>query len=68
MNLGEFHRPLRLIHFSMTIGILLFFVVHLLQVARAGWGNFRGMVTGYEIEHPDAPSTDRSDASEEVPS
>ena len=43
----------RLIHFSMTIGILLFFVVHLLQVLRAGWGNFRGMVTGYEIEHPE---------------
>lgn len=41
----------RLVHFTMTIGILLFFVVHLLQVLRAGWGNFRGMVTGYEIEH-----------------
>ncbi len=43
----------RLIHFSMTIGILLFFVVHLLQVLRAGWGNFRGMITGYEIEQPE---------------
>ncbi len=48
----------RLIHFSMTIGILLFFVVHIVQVARAGWGNFRGMVTGYEIEHPDASRVD----------
>ena len=44
----------RLTHFSMTIGILLFFVVHVLQVLRAGWNNFRGMVTGYEIEQPDA--------------
>ena len=43
----------RLIHFSMTIGILLFFAIHLLQVARAGWGNLRAMVTGYEIEPPD---------------
>ncbi|MEO6651658.1 MAG: cytochrome b/b6 domain-containing protein [Ilumatobacteraceae bacterium] len=43
----------RLIHFSMTIGIMAFFLVHVLQVARAGWGNFRGMITGYEIEHPD---------------
>ncbi len=42
----------RLVHFTMTIGILLFFVVHILQVLRAGWGNFRGMVTGYEIEQP----------------
>ncbi len=23
---------------------------------RAGWGNFRGMVTGYEIERPDEPA------------
>ncbi len=44
----------RLIHFSMTIGILLFFVVHVLQVMRAGWNNLRGMVTGYEIGLPDA--------------
>lgn len=44
----------RLIHFSMTIGILLFFVVHLLQVLRAGWGNFRAMVTGYDIEQPES--------------
>jgi hypothetical protein len=43
----------RLIHFSMTIGLLLFFLVHVLQVARAGWNNFRAMVTGYEIEYPD---------------
>jgi thiosulfate reductase cytochrome b subunit len=43
----------RLTHFVMTIGILLFFVVHLLQVIRAGWGNFRAMVTGYEVEPPD---------------
>ena len=43
----------RLIHFSMTIGIMLFFLVHVLQVARAGWGNFRAMVSGYEIEHAD---------------
>ncbi len=43
----------RLTHFTMTIGILLFFVVHLLQVVRAGWSNFRAMVTGYEIEPPD---------------
>jgi hypothetical protein len=29
----------------------LFFVVHVLQVLRAGWGNVRSMVTGYVIEH-----------------
>jgi len=40
----------RLVHFWMTIGLLLFFVIHLLQVARSGWGNFRSMITGYVIE------------------
>ena len=40
----------RLTHFAMTIGLLLFFAIHILQVARAGWNNFRGMVTGYVIE------------------
>ena len=40
----------RLTHFAMTIGIVLFFVVHLLQVARAGWNNFRSMITGYSLE------------------
>jgi hypothetical protein len=45
----------RLVHFWMTIGLLLFFVVHVLQVVRSGWGNFRSMVTGYVIER-DAPT------------
>lgn len=47
----------RFIHFSMTIGLFLFFLVHILQVARSGWGNFRSMVTGYVVERraPDSP-------------
>jgi len=53
----------RFVHFWMTIGLSLFFVVHLLQVVRAGWGNFRAMVTGYQIETPDVLSeTDLSAA------
>jgi thiosulfate reductase cytochrome b subunit len=39
----------RLVHFALTIGYLLFFAVHLAQVLRAGWNNFRGMVIGYEL-------------------
>lgn len=39
----------RTIHFAVTIAFLGFFVVHLLQVARAGFGNFWGMVTGFEV-------------------
>ncbi len=36
-------------HFWLTIGYLLFFVIHVAQVAKAGWNNFRAMVTGYEL-------------------
>jgi thiosulfate reductase cytochrome b subunit len=38
----------RLVHFILTIGYILFFIVHVWQVIRAGWNNFRGMVIGYE--------------------
>jgi len=36
-------------HFTLTIGYVLFFVIHIAQVIRAGWNNFRAMVTGYEF-------------------
>jgi thiosulfate reductase cytochrome b subunit len=38
----------RFFHFWITAGYLLFFVVHIAQVIRAGWNNFRSMVIGYE--------------------
>jgi len=39
----------RTIHFTATIVFIGFFLVHLLQVARAGWRNFMAMVTGYQV-------------------
>ena len=39
----------RLLHFALTIGYVLFFLVHIAQVVRAGWNNFRAMVAGFEI-------------------
>jgi thiosulfate reductase cytochrome b subunit len=39
----------RLIHFLLTGGYCLFFVVHVIQVILAGWNNFRSMVVGYEL-------------------
>ena len=36
-------------HFWLAVGYVLFFVIHVVQVARAGWNTFRAMVTGYEI-------------------
>jgi thiosulfate reductase cytochrome b subunit len=40
----------RAIHFYLTLGYVLFVCVHLAQVFRAGWNNFRAMLTGYEVE------------------
>jgi thiosulfate reductase cytochrome b subunit len=42
----------RLLHFSLTMGYVAFFVVHIAQVIRAGWTNFQSIVTGYELEQP----------------
>ncbi len=39
----------RWIHFWLTMGYVLFFLIHIAQVVRAGWNNFRAMVTGYEL-------------------
>jgi len=36
-------------HFILTIGYLLFFVIHIIQVIRAGWNNFRAIITGFEV-------------------
>ena len=36
-------------HFLLAIGYVLFFVIHVEQVIRAGWNNFRSMVSGYEL-------------------
>ncbi len=44
----------RVIHFTVTIAFCLFFVLHILQVARAGLGNFMSMVTGYELQPRDS--------------
>jgi thiosulfate reductase cytochrome b subunit len=49
------YQSARLIHFALTIGYVLFFVVHVGQVAKAGWNNFRSMITGFDVV-TDAPA------------
>lgn len=39
----------RVIHFALTIGYCLFFIVHIIQVILAGWNNFQSMVTGFDV-------------------
>ncbi len=39
----------RIVHFALTIGYVLFFLLHVSQVIMAGWNNFRAMITGFEV-------------------
>jgi thiosulfate reductase cytochrome b subunit len=39
----------RWLHFWLTVSFVLFFLVHVAQVAKAGWNNFQSMITGYEV-------------------
>jgi thiosulfate reductase cytochrome b subunit len=39
----------RLAHFAVALLFVAFFVLHVAQVARAGWENFRGMLAGFEV-------------------
>jgi thiosulfate reductase cytochrome b subunit len=43
------YQTARLLHFALTVGYIVFFIVHISQVIKAGWNNFRGMVAGYEV-------------------
>lgn len=45
---GGYHLA-RIWHFTLTMGYLLFFVVHIVQVILAGWNNFRSVVAGFEV-------------------
>ena len=36
-------------HFWLMTGFVSFFVIHIAQVIRAGWDNFRSMVAGYSL-------------------
>lgn len=46
----------RWMHFWLTILFVLFFAVHIVQVAIAGWSNFRSIITGYEIVDASEPA------------
>jgi thiosulfate reductase cytochrome b subunit len=40
----------RLVHFVCMISLVAFMGVHVSQVVRAGWNNFRAMVAGFETQ------------------
>ena len=43
------YRAARLLHFLFMLGFVCFFLIHIVQVIRAGWNNFRSMVIGAEL-------------------
>lgn len=45
---GGYHLA-RIFHFALTIGYVLFFVIHIVQVIIAGWNNFRSVISGFEV-------------------
>ena len=51
----------RLVHFYLTIGYLLFFIIHIAQVVKAGWNNARAMITGYELTPAQNTHSESSD-------
>lgn len=44
----------RLIHFILAVSFVLFFLVHIAQVIRAGFNAFQSMITGEEVVNEDA--------------
>jgi thiosulfate reductase cytochrome b subunit len=56
----------RIEHFLLTIGYVLFFVVHVVQVILAGWNNFRAMVAGFEVVNVPEPVLAVIAAEEEI--
>ena len=50
-------------HFWLAAGYVIFFVIHFLQVVKAGWNNFRAMVTGYEIATMSQSSSEKPNPS-----
>jgi thiosulfate reductase cytochrome b subunit len=45
---GGYHSA-RIEHFILTIGYVLFFLIHITQVIIAGWNNFRSVISGFEV-------------------
>lgn len=44
-------------HFWLTMGYVVFFLMHIAQVIRAGWANFRSMVSGYDLLDTPTPES-----------
>jgi thiosulfate reductase cytochrome b subunit len=59
-NLCGGYEAARAEHFILTVGYVLFFLIHIIQVILAGWNNFRAMVAGFEIIKGDKKTQNKS--------
>ncbi len=57
---GGYHLA-RIWHFVLTIGYVLFFLVHVMQVILAGWNNFRAVISGFKIVDAAVSKTNNED-------
>ena len=53
-------------HFWLMVMFVLFFGVHVIQVALAGWSNLRSMITGHDIVDAVETKTEPAAVAEEV--
>ena len=61
---GGYHAA-RIEHFILTIGYVLFFIIHIVQVVLSGWNNFRSVISGFEIVHEKDTANNKNTAGEE---
>src|ERR1700720_3752125 len=57
----------RWFHFWLTIAYVGFFLVHVAQVVRAGWNNFRAMIIGYQVSTVESPERDEVSDEQDIP-
>jgi hypothetical protein len=50
----------------LALGYVVFFLIHITQVVRAGWNNFRAMVIGVEVAADGEPSYERASRADAV--
>ena len=60
------YKAARLEHFILTIGYVLFFLIHVIQVIKAGWKNFKSMITGFEVIATEKPVSNKVNATRPV--
>jgi thiosulfate reductase cytochrome b subunit len=53
--------------FLLTMGYVGFFLVHVAQVIRAGWNNFRAMIIGYQVSTVESAERDEVSDGQDIP-